>query len=64
MIPFPEVGNRRSMIHVDDLVQSLLLVAVDTCANGETLIATFGVPHSSHEIYEAMCHVVHKTVPR
>ncbi|HIJ31752.1 MAG TPA: NAD-dependent epimerase/dehydratase family protein, partial [Gammaproteobacteria bacterium] len=25
--PLPETGNRRSMIHVDDLVQSLLLVA-------------------------------------
>ena len=64
MISFLEVGNRRSMIHVDDLVQSLLLIAVDTRANGETLIATFGVPHSSHEIYEAMCGLLGKVIPR
>ena len=61
--PLPETGNRRSMIHVDDLVQSLLLVAEDSRANGEILIATDGKPHSSREIYEAMCRAAGKTVP-
>jgi len=61
--PLPETGNRRSMIHVDDLVQSLLLVAEDSRANGEILIATDGKPHSSREIYEAMCQAAGKTVP-
>jgi len=53
--PLPETGNRRSMIHVDDLVRALLLVAEDDQANGEILIATDGKPHSSREIYEAIC---------
>jgi UDP-glucose 4-epimerase len=61
--PLPETGNRRSMIHVDDLVQALLLVAEDGRANGEIFIATDGVPHSSREIYEAICQVLVKTVP-
>jgi UDP-glucose 4-epimerase len=61
--PLPETGNRRSMIHVDDLVQALLLVAEDSRANGEILIATDGIPHSSREIYEAMCQVAGKAVP-
>lgn len=62
--PLPETGNRRSMVHVDDLVQALLLVAEDERANGEIFIATDGVPHSSREIYEAICQAVGKTIPK
>jgi UDP-glucose 4-epimerase len=61
--PLPETGNRRSMIHVDDLVRTLLLVAEDKRANGEIYIATDGVPHSSREIYEACCRAVGKDIP-
>ena len=61
--PLPEVENRRSMIHVDDLVRALLLVAEDERANGEIFIATDGLPHSSREIYKAICQAVGKTVP-
>ena len=62
--PLPETGNRRSMIHVDDLVQAILLVAEEKRANGEIFIATDGVPHSSREIYNAMCSVIGKPVPK
>ena len=60
--PLPETGNRRSLIHVDDLVRSLLFVAEDKRANGEIFIATDGVPHSSREIYDAICQSVGKIV--
>ena len=40
--PLPEIRNCRSMIHVDDLVRVLLLVAKDERANGEIFIATDG----------------------
>ena len=62
--PLPETGNRRSMIHVDDLARAILLVAEDKRANGEIFIATDGVPHSSREIYNAMCGVIGKPVPK
>lgn len=62
--PIPETENRRSMIHVDDLVQALLLVAEDKRANGEIFIATDGVPHSSREIYDTICQSVGKKVPK
>jgi UDP-glucose 4-epimerase len=62
--PLPETNNRRSMIHVDDLVQALLLVAEDERANGEIFIATDGVTYSSREIYVAICQSVGKTVPK
>ena len=62
--PLPETGNRRSMIHVDDLVRAILLVADDDRANGEIFIATDGVPHSSREIYNTMCGVTGKLIPK
>jgi len=62
--PLPETGSRRSMIHVDDLVRAILLVAEDSQANGEIFIATDGVPHSSREIYNAMCAVKGKSIPK
>jgi len=58
--PLPETGNRRSMIHVDDLVRALLFIAENEQANGQIYIATDGRPHSSREIYEAICHSVGK----
>jgi len=62
--PLPETRNRRSMIHVDDLVRAILLVAKDKRANGEIFIVTDGTPYSSREIYNAMCSVVGKPTPR
>jgi len=61
--PLPETGNLRSMIHVDDLVRTFLLVAEDVRTNQEIYIATDGVPHSSREIYEAFCRAVGKDIP-
>ena len=62
--PLPETGNRRSMIHVDDLVRAILLIAENKRANGEIFIATDGIPHSSREIYNAMCGVTSKSIPK
>jgi len=61
--PLPETGNRRSLIHVDDLVQALFLVVEDERSSGEIFIATDGEVHSSREIYEALCQTVGKPVP-
>jgi UDP-glucose 4-epimerase len=62
--PLPETGNRRSMIHVDDLVRAILLVADDKRADGEIFITTDGNPYSSRDIYNAMCNVLGKSVPK
>ena len=62
--PLPETGNRRSMIHVDDLVRAILLIAEDKRANGEIFIATDGTPYSSREIYNSMCGVAGKSIPK
>ena len=52
------------MIHVDDLVRVILLLAQDVRANGEIFIATYGNPNSSREIYDTMCHVLKKSAPK
>lgn len=62
--PLPKTNNKRSMIHVDDLVRAILLISADDRANGEIYIATDGTPHSSREIYNTMCNVVGKSVPK
>ena len=62
--PLPETGNQRSMIHVDDLVRAILLVADDDRANGEIFIAADGTPYSSRDIYNAMCNVLGKSIPK
>ena len=62
--PLPETGNKRSMIHVDDLVRAILLVAGDDRANGEIFIATDGKPYSSREIYNAMCSALDKSISK
>jgi nucleoside-diphosphate-sugar epimerase len=62
--PLPETGNRRSMIHVDDLVRAIFLVAEDERANGNIFIATDGVLHSSRELYNAMCSAVGQSIPK
>jgi len=60
----PETGNKRSMIHVDDLVRAILLVAKDNHTNGEIFIATDGIPYSSREIYNAMRDATGKSIPK
>ncbi len=62
--PLPETGNKISMIHVDDLVRAILLAAEDKRANGEIFIATDGTPYSSREIYNTMCSVTGKLIPK
>jgi len=62
--PLPETCNQRSMIHVDDLVRAILLVAEDKRSNGEIFIATDGTPYSSCEIYNTMCGVIGKLIPK
>ena len=62
--PIPDTQNRKSMIHVNDLVRAIMLVANDERANGEIFIVTDGKPYSSRDIYKAMCVIVGKPVPK
>lgn len=61
--PIPDFGNKRSMVHVDDVVQAALLAAVKIEAAGQIYIVTDGQPCSTREMYEWICKVLGKTAP-
>ena len=50
----PETGNRRSLVHVDDVVAVMRLVAERAEANGRTYIVADPQPYSGREIYDAI----------
>ncbi|MBI3899034.1 MAG: NAD-dependent epimerase/dehydratase family protein [Gammaproteobacteria bacterium] len=50
--PLPELGNRRSMVHVSDVVQALMLVAVGARSNGQVYLVTDGAAYSTRELYD------------
>lgn len=52
--PLPETGNRRSLVHVQDVVEVMRLVAERPEANGRTYIVADSRAYSSREIYEAI----------
>lgn len=52
--PLPETRNRRSLVHVDDVVAAMRLVAEKPEANGRTYIVADPQPYSGREIYDAI----------
>jgi len=61
--PLPDVHNRRSMVHVDDVVQALLLAAERENANGQTYIVTDDEVYSARRIYESICAALGRRPP-
>lgn len=61
--PLPEIGNRRSMVHVDDLVEAAWLVANHAQANGEVYIVSDGQPYSTRQMYEWMTEALGRKLP-
>ncbi|MCK4783130.1 MAG: NAD-dependent epimerase/dehydratase family protein [Desulfobacteraceae bacterium] len=62
--PLPETLNVRTMVHVEDLVNALILVAEKKEANGEIFILTDGKHYSSRGIFNEMCVAVGNRIPR
>jgi UDP-glucose 4-epimerase len=52
--PLPDTGNRRSMVHVENVAQALILAGRHPAAAGQTYFVTDSRPYSSREIYDAM----------
>jgi nucleoside-diphosphate-sugar epimerase len=62
--PLPETGNKRSMVHVDDVVESAIRASAIPRAAGQTYIITDGRSYSTREIYDLMCALLHKRPAR
>ncbi|MBA3032730.1 MAG: NAD-dependent epimerase/dehydratase family protein [Gammaproteobacteria bacterium] len=52
--PLPETGNRRSLVHVSDVVAAMRLVADAPAANGRTYIVADPQAYSGRQIYDAI----------
>ena len=50
--PPPETGNRRSMLHVENAVDGLLLAGRHAAAPGQTYLVTDANPYSTRELYD------------
>jgi len=61
--PLPIIKNARSMIHVDDLVRAMMLVHAKGI-DGEIYNVTDGKDYSSTEIYETLCKITKKKLPK
>ena len=62
--PLPETGNRRSLVHVDDLARALLLAAAQPAAAGQTYFVTDGRPLSGRELYVVLRRALELSIPR
>ena len=61
--PLPEFSNRRSMVHVTDVVRAAVLAAGATSASGQCYIVTDGRAYSTRELYELICRALGKPIP-
>ncbi len=61
--PIPQTFNRRTMIHIDDLIQALFHVAHKSIANGEIFNVTDGQQYSTRQIYNEMCFALGRKLP-
>ena len=61
--PLPKSENKRSMVHVDDLVRAIVLVAKNQSINGEIFTVTDGIHYSAYMIYNTLCDASGKRRP-
>ncbi len=59
----PDVGNKRSMVHVADVVQAALLAAEKPAANGQIYLVTDGQTYSTRQLYAMIRHALDLPVP-
>lgn len=62
--PWPDTGNRRSMVHVEDMVEAALLAADIPVASGRTYIVTDNNIYSTRQIYIWICTLIKGKVPK
>lgn len=61
--PLPEVGNRKSVVHVCNVVEAGMLAARHPAANGQCYNVTDAVSYSTRELYEMIRKGLGKRVP-
>ena len=62
--PLPETGNRRSLVHADDVAQAALLGAAYPAAAGRTYFVTDGATYSGRALYLILRAALGRSIPR
>ena len=63
-LPLPDTGNQRSLVHVDDVVQALVLAATNDAAVGKTYYVTDNRPYTTTDLYRMMRRALGRSEPR
>lgn len=61
--PLPDTGNHRSLVHIDDAVEAILLAMSHPGAAGDCFIVASGEAPSGAELYDAICRMLKKRPP-
>ncbi len=61
--PLPELGNKRSMVHIDDVIAAAL-AAGNRAAARQTYIVADNEPFSTRQLFDWMCAAAGRPVPR
>jgi nucleoside-diphosphate-sugar epimerase len=62
--PIPDAGGGRSLVHVDDVVDAALLVAMNQKSAGKVYIVAEPQAYSSRELYEIVLHALGRRPPK
>lgn len=62
--PIPDLGGRRSLVHVEDVVSAALLVARSPQSAGKVYIVSEPRAYTSRELYESILHSLGRRTPR
>jgi nucleoside-diphosphate-sugar epimerase len=60
----PKLKNKRSMIHVEDLVQAAILAAENELSSGQIYIVSDGKAYSTYDLYAAIRRGLGRQMPR
>lgn len=61
--PLPNTNNKKSMIHIDDLVSAIIFLKNTDNLGDNIYVATDGKKYTTYEIYNIMCKILHKKIP-
>jgi nucleoside-diphosphate-sugar epimerase len=62
--PLPSLQNRRSLVHVSNVVEAAVLASSSPAARGRCYIVTDERAYSTRELYELICRALGKRIPR
>jgi len=61
--PIPSIKNKKSLIHVDDLIEAILLINRTQKSKQKIYIVSDGKYYSTYQIYKIFCNILNRKIP-